>query len=215
MTKQAQAQAHTKPIRFAKLPGYLAGVAGIAGVLGSPQAEAAVTAITFGFGNTLTNNEGIFNTIMSSQDPNNFGFLRALNYPGYALLGGPNPSDGKTYATSSTGHILFFNDGVILGSGSNGTLGLGIFNSYLYGSIPSATNKNIGFQTSAGNYGWANVDWDNSTNLLTVNSAYLESVAGAPITVGDVGAVPEPSRALLMLAGLGGVALRRRRKLVA
>ncbi|MDH4452110.1 MAG: PEP-CTERM sorting domain-containing protein, partial [Verrucomicrobiota bacterium] len=58
----------------------------------------------------------------------------------------------------------------------------------------------------------ANVSWDASANALTFNSAYIESVPNASIIVGDVGAVPEPSRALLALAGFGAVALRRRRK---
>ena len=73
-------------------------------------------------------------------------------------------------------------------------------------------NKNIGFQTSTGNWGWANVSWNASAKALTFHSAYVESVAGNTITVGNIGAVPEPSRALLALAGLGAAALRRRRK---
>jgi len=73
-------------------------------------------------------------------------------------------------------------------------------------------NKNIGFKTTTGNWGWANVSWDATAKEVTFNSAYIESVPGTTITVGDVGAVPEPSRALLALAGFGAVALRRRRK---
>ena len=63
-----------------------------------------------------------------------------------------------------------------------------------------------------GNFGWANVSWDATAKELTFHSAYIESVPGAPIAVGDIAAVPEPSRALLALAGFGAVALRRRRK---
>ena len=66
--------------------------------------------------------------------------------------------------------------------------------------------------SAAPNWGWANVSWNASAKALTINSAYVESVAGTPITVGNIGAVPEPSRALLALAGFGAVALRRRRK---
>jgi MYXO-CTERM domain-containing protein len=53
--------------------------------------------------------------------------------------------------------------------------------------------------------------------VLTVNGAFVESVAGNSITINEslLAPAPEPSRALLALAGLGGVALRRRRKLVA
>jgi MYXO-CTERM domain-containing protein len=56
------------------------------------------------------------------------------------------------------------------------------------------------------------VSWDATAKALTINSAYVESVANTPITVGDIGAVPEPSSALLALAGVGAAALRRRRK---
>ncbi len=73
-------------------------------------------------------------------------------------------------------------------------------------------NKNIAFKTTTNNWGWANVSWDATAKALTINSAYVESIENAAITVGDVGAVPEPSRALLALAGFGAVALRRRRK---
>jgi hypothetical protein len=76
-------------------------------------------------------------------------------------------------------------------------------------------NQNLGFQTTTGHWGWANVSWDETAKALTFHQAYVESIAGNSITVGDIGAVPEPSRALLALAGLGGVALRRRRKQVA
>ncbi len=46
---------------------------------------------------------------------------------------------------------------------------------------------------------------------MDINEAWGESVPNTPITI-SVAAAPEPSRALLALAGLGGVALRRRRK---
>jgi hypothetical protein len=62
-------------------------------------------------------------------------------------------------------------------------------------------------------YGWARITYDDATTgNLTLHDFAYETVAGQGITVGDIGAVPEPSRALLALAGLGAATLRRRRK---
>ena len=113
------------------------------------------------------------------------------------------------------GTAKFFANGTTLGAGAGGSiLGFAFFysDSVTNLNLASQPNQNIGFQTSAGNFGWANVSWDATAKALTFNSVYVESVPGATITVGDVGAVPEPSRALLALAGFGAVALRRRRK---
>jgi MYXO-CTERM domain-containing protein len=114
------------------------------------------------------------------------------------------------------GSAKFFANGTTLGAGAGGNIsGFAMF--FYEGpaagiNLPSQENKNIGFKTFSNNFGWANVSWDASAKALTFNSVYVESVPGATITVGDVGAVPEPSRALLALAGFGAVALRRRRK---
>ena len=85
---------------------------------------------------------------------------------------------------------------------------------FYHGYDTDQLNKNIAFRTGSDNLGYANVSWFVDSKSLVINSAYLETVIDAPITVGDTGvsAAPEPSRALLALVGLGGVALRRRRK---
>jgi hypothetical protein len=121
---------------------------------------------------------------------------------------------------SGGGTPKFFANDVIIGAGASGSLGEGFFyHRYIPSfNIASQLNKNIGFmatirgKTPMHHFGWANVSWDATAKALTFNSAYVESVAGNTITVGDIGAVPEPSRALLALAGLGAAALRRRRK---
>jgi hypothetical protein len=112
------------------------------------------------------------------------------------------------------GKATFLADGTVVGGGGYGELGMAYFTAirgYLQFNS-NQLNKNLGFQTTTGNWGWANVSWDATAKALTFHSAYVESVAGNTITVGDIGAVPEPSRALLALAGLGAAALRRRRK---
>ena len=198
-----------------QLTGYLAGVLGTAALVGAPQAEAAVTAVTFDFGPTFnfSDGHGLFGTTPS------FGELTGRVNNGYLNLGSGSLSYGSVYHNgsggASYGRATLFSNGTVIGGGGNGPSGKGFFyhGGASWYSFPSSfSNQNIGFRTNTGNWGWANVDWDNTNKALIFNSAYVESVAGNTITVGVVGAVPEPSRALLALAGLGGLALRRRRK---
>jgi MYXO-CTERM domain-containing protein len=125
-----------------------------------------------------------------------------------------NPSFGTVYHTSSLagsdGRVAFFNEGVVIGGGGNGNTGFAWLQENNNPSLDFTSdqlNKNIGFKTSTGNWGWANVSWTEASKTLAINYAFVESVPGNSITI-----TPEPSRALLALAGLGGVALRRRRK---
>lgn len=176
-----------------------------------------MTAVTFGFGTQYTAADG---TNYWTVGPG-FGTLRGYANANRLGLGGqPFYSFGSVYHTASsgttdTGLASFFANGTVIGAGGNVNRGYAYFQS---DSLPSTDftsdqlNQNIAFKTSSNHWGWANVSWTESTKTLAINSAYVESVAGNTITVGDVGAVPEPSRALLALAGLGSVALRRRRK---
>ena len=205
------------------LAAYLTGAVGSTFLISAPQAEAAVTSVTFGFGSVLDSSDG-FNTSPTAPD---LGILVGAGSPvsERIIVGYGYPTTGRAYHNASrdpnNGIASFFASGTVIGNGLNGALGASYFN-YLnpYNadfnsklSIPTdQLNKNIGFKTSTGNWGWANVSWNATTKELTINSAYVESVVGNTITVGDVGAVPEPSRALLALAGFGAVALRRRRK---
>ncbi len=200
-----------------QMAGYLAGAVGTAALLGAPQAEAAVTAVTFGFGPQYTVADG-FNDFWTVGP--GFGTLLGRAGVGYLFLGARTiRALGSVYNTGSfdaeTGLASFFADGTVIGAGGNGALGYAFFQRASPPSLDFTSdqlNKNIAFKTNTNNWGWANVSWTEATSTLAINSAYVESVANTSITVGDIGAVPEPSRALLALAGLGGVALRRRRK---
>ncbi len=197
------------------LAAYLTGAVGSTFLISAPQAEAAVTSVTFGFGSVLDISDGI-NTSPTTPD---LGILLGVGNSYIRRLGSPsNPAHGFVYHNRSgdiySGIPSFFASGTVIGTGSNGGYGAGFFsNDYEPRlSIPTdQLNKNIGFKTSTGNWGWANVSWNATAKGLTINSAYVESVPNTPITI-SVAAVPEPSRALLALAGFGAVALRRRRK---
>ena len=71
------------------------------------------------------------------------------------------------------------------------------------------------FQTapaSASYYGWAQVVFNNTGTGTIIDWAYDDS-ASTPISAGFTGAaVPEPSRAMLVLTGLLAATLRRRRR---
>ena len=64
-------------------------------------------------------------------------------------------------------------------------------------------------------YGWIRLGWtnmDNTQSLTAIDWAY-NNTPGAPILTGQgIVTTPEPSRALLALAGFGSLALRRKRK---
>lgn len=207
---------------------YLTGAVGSTFLASAPQAEAAVTSVTFGFGSVLRASDNFYSLATSTTPNLGTFFATARTFPGdpfelppfdaptYDVLLGAGGIYGSFYhqGNASYGKATLLNSGTILGAGGNGSLGQAIFSERrpFLNFATNELNKNIGFQTSTNNWGWANVSWDASAKALTFNSAYVESVAGNTITVGDIGAVPEPSRALLALAGLGAAALRRRRK---
>jgi len=214
--------------RLTPLTTYLTGAVGSTILLAAPQAEAAVTSITFGFGSVLDITDGSSYTTPTTpsfgtiprwisagnefQTETTFRIGEIFSQYGHFYQQGPG-----SYGGFGIGLPTFLANGTIVGGGGNGALGMAYFSSNNSSNDLTADqlNQNLGFKTSTGNWGWANVSWDETAKALTFHEAYVESVVGNTITVGDVGAVPEPSRALLALAGLGGVALRRRRKLVA
>lgn len=208
-------------LRPARLATYLTGAAGSSFLITAPQAEAAVTPITFGFGSVLrlsSNLDGV-----NSPTTPNFGSMYvyaniyndgSTTFP-FLFVGDDSTKNlGAFYfqnllePDSFYGSAKFLAQGTVVGNQENGQLGQASFVSpdANFNITTNQTNKYLGFLTSAGNWGWANVSWNATSKELTFHSAFVESVAGNPITI------PEPSRALLALAGLGTAALRRRRR---
>ena len=202
------------------LAAYLAGAVGSTFLVSAPQAEAAVTSVTFDFGSVLS--DGVLGTdFRDSYTTPSLGGLFAVGHSNIGL--GNAGASAYDFVSGSYhnaefdsyyGTARFFASGTVIGNGLNGAIGCSYFG-YSNPNFPNLNitsnqlNKNIGFKTTTGNWGWANVSWDATAKALTINSAYVESEPNTPITIT---AVPEPSSALLALAGLGTAALHRRRK---
>ena len=205
------------------LAAYLTGAVGSTFLVSAPQAEAAVTSVTFGFGSVLSASSNFYNNATPTTPNLGTFHARSSQYYEYGQTNnmvrfGSQPfiNMGTFYQQSEGnfyGKATFLANGTVVGGGGNGELGMAYFTATRSNLQINSNqlNKNIGFQTTTGNWGWANVSWDATAKALTINSAYIESVPNTPITI-SVAAVPEPSRALLALAGLGAAALRRRRK---
>ena len=218
-TTSNHSQARKGTLKNHQLTGYLAGAIGTTALLGASQADAAVTPVSFGFGDTLS----LSNPISGATTVGSYGnlFAQASNFGGgsYTIkLGGSGVGSAYFQNGPNGSYAKLLSYGSTVGGGAYGGntfLGNGFFaNSNYINPTPlfasAFANQNIGFKTSTDNFGWANVSYTGgNTGTLTVNSAYVESVPNTPITIT---AAPEPSRALLALAGLGGLALRRRRK---
>jgi MYXO-CTERM domain-containing protein len=196
------------------MAGYLVGAVGTAALLGAPQADAAVVVLDV----------SAFDGINSGLPPGVGGSFTLLggdmyiyngNYLQWGLVadwfGGGFAVSSLSYASPKK---------FLLGNTVDASaLFTGRASDTVFKYVSSAqtawdSGSYLGFLSTGGNYGWINVTWDPAINTFNVISGAYESVTGQGITI-SASAVPEPSRALLALAGLGGIALRRRRKLAA
>lgn len=108
-----------------------------------------------------------------------------------------------------------------LGGWTNGGVVYENNNGNIVGYWASTEQAFGAFRLAAGGgtykYGWIRLQWTDTGNdgyldtLTAIDWAY-ESTPDAAIQAGDMGAAPEPTRALLALAGAGAAFLRRRRR---
>lgn len=221
-------QASTPAFQPRQLAGYLSGAVGMATVLAAPHAQAAViywnptdataTATNMGFRFDMVS--GAVTAASSYQDNSPTGFVfwngpqaeyafitrtTSLNDAAVGgtqmsvLIGGTSIDAASAWAGASSGTWTYFDDNAAGG--------------HPWNTEVDGTTGFVGLQFAiAGNthYGWARFTYDDlTTGNLTLHDFAYDDVAGTSI---NAGAIPEPGSALLALAGLGGVALRRRRK---
>ena len=113
------------------LAAYLTGVVGSSFLVSAPQAEAAVTAVTFDFGSVFSAADGY----SAFQTTPSYGQLFAFADPGSHLLGhlygkfngfsGVYNQNQQPVGAHSRGTASFFASGTVIGNGSNGYPGIG------------------------------------------------------------------------------------------
>jgi hypothetical protein len=78
-----------------------------------------------------------------------------------------------------------------------------------------STPSFLGFQTSAGNFGWMQLSLapraSDGLIVVTIDGWAMED-SGAPIAAGSTTSIPEPNCLALLAAGSAGILARRRRK---
>ena len=221
-------QASTPAFQPRQLAGYLSGAVGMATVLAAPHAQAAViywdptdataTATNMGFRFDMVS--GAVTAAANYNDTSATGFV-FWNGPAaeYAFI-----TRTTSLTDAGVGGTAMSNLTVATPIGAASSWAPSAFNSFTYfDQLDAAANPwNTGADGTTGfvglrfaiagntHYGWARFTYDDlTTGNLTLHDFAYDDVAGTSI---NAGAIPEPGSALLALAGLGGVALRRRRK---
>lgn len=161
----------------ASLAAYLSGAVGSSLLLVAPQAEAAVTSITFGFGSVLDAADALngsnvsttpdFGTIIATanqipadiHNPIRTTLRMGDIVPGYGFVYQQGPGyygGGPGGSQLGFGLASFLADGAVVGTGNNGVLGMAYFASPRSDRsfATDQLNQNIGFMTTTGNWGW-------------------------------------------------------------
>ncbi len=89
-------------------------------------------------------------------------------------------------------------------------------NTFTSGDLGEDVTGVVGFQSSAGNWGYLEFDWEEASSTLTVLSAKIQRFTGQPITFtpspSASAVVPEPSSLLLLTIGFASLGHRRRQR---
>lgn len=225
----------TPSLQPRQLAGYLSGAVGMATVLAAPHTQAAVVYWNPADATATAANTGFrFDMLDGSVTP--VAAYGQTTASGFTFWNGA--AADYTFITSTTSTANPDHPAVVTGGSRMANLGVGasvdiasVFGSrdflWTYFDNKGAEGAdahpwNTGLDGTTGfvglqfrvagqmHYGWARFTYDDATTgNLTLHDFAYENVAGTSI---NAGAIPEPGNALLALAGLGGVALRRRRQ---
>lgn len=122
------------------------------------------------------------------------------------------------------GPILAFPDGTEIGPSTPGLIGDGwLGEGWFVGGWPTGPGTdrfiqegNVGFKTLTGNWGWAHLTFDEPTQVLTFEEAWVESIPGQAIQIPPAVNLPEPGTVaaglVTMFLTTAGAALRRHRR---
>ena len=124
-------------------------------------------------------------------------------------------AQGRVNATIAGYYILKLSAGATIDSSLPWTAGPTYFEFYNTGIWEGGGEGYVGLRIQTGanfNYGWARVNYNDPANQMTLKDFAIERTLNTPILAGDITSVPEPSSALLLALGAGGMALRRRRE---
>jgi hypothetical protein len=138
----------------------------------------------------------------------------------YVSAGGMGPA-GMTISTLFANTVHRFDDSSSLVAGVS-SIGPSSTPTQFFPFISTSfSNRYFGLIYEAGggnyNYGWANLSYDASSNIATMNSAAMQTTVNQSILVGDgpSAAVPEPgtwAAAALLAGGAGFMRWRKRAK---
>lgn len=150
----------------------------------------------------------------------------SIGHVGYFYANSNAPSGFMTYAGFSTFNETWFRPttafvsaGNYLDAEDDASFGTQIYFGSDQGGPASITDGYIGLRfdvtggdTSDAHYGWLRFSYDDTVGL-TLHTLAMQRTAGMGITVGDIGAVPEPATVAVIMGLAAGavVAMRRRR----
>ncbi len=163
-------------------------------------ASAAVIAVSFDMGpdGNFTPADGNLSPMVAT--PNTVGsvgrYASGLNCFGNGIgnfSGSPQTSGFFNINSAGSGNfsrMTTFPPGAVIDA-SRGLTGWGIISGTSPGNGLVGGTYNFGFRTTTGNFGWMNVTLNEggtpnapNNDVITINQAFVETVVGAPITVG-------------------------------